>query len=85
MHHTHWTFSGRRFNVISQPNATATKIIRDLRLSSVQSQSIPGKLIEDANYYFAFVPDLSNQGNASALDDGVVVLPTMRLQQLEKA
>ena len=67
----------------SQPNATTIKIIHDLRLVSVQS--FKGTLIEEANYYFSFVPDLSNLGNASAPDDGVGLLPITRLQQPESA
>jgi hypothetical protein len=67
----------------SQPNATVMKIIHDLRLNFVQS--FQGNLIEEANYYFAFVPDLSNLGNASAPDYGVGTFLSMRMQQPESA
>jgi len=50
----------------SQPNSTIADAIQQWRISSVQS--FKGSLVEDANYYFAGVPDLSKSGNSSTAD-----------------
>lgn len=67
----------------SEPNSTIANIIQDLRISSIQS--FKGNLVEDANYYFAFVPDLSNNTNASSSDDGTESVASVRLQQPDLA
>lgn len=67
----------------SEPNSTVATIIHDLRLDSVQS--FQGNLVEDANYYFAFVPNLSNYPNSSVPDDGIKPFVSVRLQKPELA
>ncbi|KAG0646652.1 hypothetical protein D0Z07_7475 [Hyphodiscus hymeniophilus] len=67
----------------SEPNSTIADAIQALRLSSVKS--FVGNLVEDANYYFAVVPDLSNYMNGSATDNGSETSNFVRLQQPDQA
>jgi hypothetical protein len=49
--------------------ATTIDSIRDQAVSN-----FTGNIVEGANYYFAFVPDLSNLGNGPTAD-GVIMVP----------
>lgn len=61
-------------------NESVAAIIGTIRNTSIASYT-GNNIRQYANYYFAFVPDFSNAGNASRLDNGVSALVSSRLQQ----
>ncbi|KAI9647681.1 hypothetical protein NHQ30_004066 [Ciborinia camelliae] len=62
--------------------ATAT-IIQNFRGDSIANFTAP--VTEVSNYYYAFVPNLGNYGNGLLPNNGVTVIPQMRLQQPQNA
>lgn len=62
----------------SEANSTVATIIRNIRVADMLASS-KGTLVEKSNYYYAFVPDLiSNAGNTSAPNNGVLVVEQPR-------
>ena len=62
-----------------EANTTVATLIQSLRNQSVANNT--GDIIEVANYYYAFVPDLSSFGDKSSPNDGVEAVSQIRLQQ----
>jgi hypothetical protein len=66
-----------------QANSSVAAIIKSLRNEAVTS--FRGNIVENSDYYFAFVPDLSNVRNSSAPNGGVTAVSQFRLQQPQNA
>src|SRR5277367_1146473 len=66
-----------------EANSSVATIIKSLRNEAVAS--FRGNIVENSDYYFAFVPDLSNVGNSSAPNGGVTAVSQVRLQQPQNA
>jgi hypothetical protein len=66
-----------------EANSSVATIIKSLRKEAVMS--FRGNIVENSDYYFAFVPDLSNVGNSSAPNGGVTPVSQVRLQQPQNA
>jgi hypothetical protein len=66
-----------------EANSSVATIIKSLRNGAVAS--FRGSIVEDSDYYFAFVPDLSNVGDSSAPNGGVTAVSQVRLQQPQNA
>lgn len=67
----------------SEADSATAKIIHSIRQESIAS--FKESIMEVANYYYAFVPNLATYGNSSLPNDGVGVVPQMRLQQPQNA
>lgn len=65
-----------------EANSTVSKIIDGLRNSTIANITTADEVLPLANYYYAFVPDLTDFGNESLSYDGVRVLVQNELQQL---
>jgi hypothetical protein len=66
-----------------EANSSVATIIKSLRKEAVTS--FRGNIVDNSDYYFAFVPDLSNVGNSSAPNGGVAAVSQIRLQQPQNA
>lgn len=62
-----------------EANSSVAAIIDNVRDYDVR-ENMQGTIINDTNYYYAFVPDLTNAGNTSLQFDGVVPVSQNRLQ-----
>lgn len=68
-----------------EANSTIATIIDSIRDDDVRNNSV-GSLAEKSNYFYAFVPDLiTNAGNTSAKNNGVLLTPKLRLPQPQNA
>jgi hypothetical protein len=63
----------------SAPNSTVASYIDFFRNEFIKESASDGTS-ETGNYYYAFVPDLSNLGNTSAPNNGVQQVPHARFQ-----
>lgn len=68
----------------STPNSTVESYIDFLRNESMV-ESAADRTGETANYYYAFVPDLSNLGNTSTPNNGIQQAPHARFRTLANA
>jgi hypothetical protein len=66
-----------------EANTTVATLIQSFRDQSVANNT--GDIIEVANYYYAFVPDLSSFGDKYSPNDGVHAVSQIRLQQPNNA
>ncbi|KAA8573449.1 hypothetical protein EYC84_005034 [Monilinia fructicola] len=64
-------------------DAATSKIIENFRQQSIVN--ITGSTKEISNYYYSFVPNLGNYGNSSLPNNGVSLVPQMRVQQPQNA
>lgn len=68
-----------------EADSTTAAIIESIREDDVRDKSV-GTLVEKSNYFYGFVPDLmTNAGNTSAKNNGVLPIPTLRLPQPQNA
>ncbi|KAF7868385.1 hypothetical protein EAF04_004917 [Stromatinia cepivora] len=66
-----------------EADVATAEIIQNLRNQFIADFKAP--VTEVLNYYYAFVPNLSNYGNSSLPNNGVTVIPQMRLEQPQNA
>ncbi|APA06040.1 hypothetical protein sscle_01g008100 [Sclerotinia sclerotiorum 1980 UF-70] len=66
-----------------EADAATARIIQNLRNQFTAGFTAP--ITEVSNYYYAFVPNLSNYRNSSLPNNGVTVIPQMRLEQPQNA
>jgi len=71
--------------ICAEANLTVATIIDSIRDADIRNSSL-GNYVEDSNYYYAFVPDLTtNAGNLSSPNGGVTPVPQFRPQQPQNA